>query len=78
MDNPESDQYVDMAEQYTQTKVKDHHTDAFEPTIKKIIENLEVTNVIDLACGTGWLTRMLRSKATGKVTGMDLSQDMLD
>jgi toxoflavin synthase len=35
-------------------------------------------SVIDLACGTGFYTRMIRALGGSEVTGVDISQEMID
>lgn len=48
-------------------------------TYKKLIGDLiENSDVIDLACGTGYYTRILREKTKGEVYGVDISEDMIE
>jgi ubiquinone/menaquinone biosynthesis C-methylase UbiE len=35
-------------------------------------------NVLDLGCGTGHITRLIREKTSGKVTGVDPSEGMIE
>jgi ubiquinone/menaquinone biosynthesis C-methylase UbiE len=35
-------------------------------------------DVLDLACGTGFYTRIIKTITTGKVYGIDISEDMIN
>ncbi len=41
------------------------------------IKNLEINSALDVACGTGRMTKELLSQNISKVTGVDISQEML-
>jgi ubiquinone/menaquinone biosynthesis C-methylase UbiE len=41
------------------------------------MEGIKDEDIIDLACGTGFYTRILREKTSGKVYGVDISEDMI-
>jgi ubiquinone/menaquinone biosynthesis C-methylase UbiE len=34
-------------------------------------------DVLDLACGEGFFTRLIKQKTTGKVYGVDISENMI-
>ena len=42
-----------------------------------LIGDLSERSVIDIACGEGFYTRMLRQRGAKKVTGVDLSEGMI-
>ncbi len=41
------------------------------------MSSFENEDVIDFACGTGFYTREIRKRTTGKVVGVDISEDMI-
>ena len=46
-------------------------------TVQKMLGDISGKKVIDLACGTGFYTRMLKRMGADTVTGVDVSQEML-
>jgi ubiquinone/menaquinone biosynthesis C-methylase UbiE len=48
------------------------------PTFLNTVGHLSNEDVLDLACGTGFYTRVMRSMTTGKVYGIDISEDMIN
>lgn len=42
------------------------------------MKDIKNEDIIDLACGTGYYTRIFREKTDGKVYGVDISEDMLN
>lgn len=49
-----------------------------EPMMEIIGEPKSLERALDVCCGTGAVMRQLRTRATENVTGIDLSQGMLD
>lgn len=43
----------------------------------KLVGQLKNEDVIDLACGEGFYTRMMRNMTSGKVYGVDFSENMI-
>lgn len=48
-----------------------------KPTFESEIGYITNENVIDLACGTGFYTKIVREKTTGIVYGVDMNERML-
>jgi ubiquinone/menaquinone biosynthesis C-methylase UbiE len=48
------------------------------PSFIKLLGDLSNEDVIDLACGEGFYTRILREKTKGKVYGVDISTGMIE
>ncbi|MEA4919894.1 MAG: class I SAM-dependent methyltransferase [Clostridiaceae bacterium] len=47
------------------------------PCIQKMLPDLNGKNIIDLGCGTGRFTFWLEGKSPSRITGIDLSADMI-
>ena len=47
-------------------------------TLLNLMGNIEGKSVLDVACGEGFYTRMLREQGANQVTGIDISQGMID
>jgi toxoflavin synthase len=47
-------------------------------TLMNLIDDLADKSVVDLACGEGFYTRLLRLQGAGKVVGVDLSEAMIE
>ena len=70
--------YDPIAEQYRRCKLHPWRTHVECFTFLELIGDLKGKSVIDLACGEGFYTRMLRHRGAAKTTGVDLSQGMID
>ncbi|MGK7893332.1 MAG: class I SAM-dependent methyltransferase [Xenococcus sp. (in: cyanobacteria)] len=46
-------------------------------TFFKLLGNLKGKKILDLACGTGFYTRLFKQKGATKVVGVDISEEML-
>jgi toxoflavin synthase len=70
--------YDPIAEQYKRSKLQPWraHVEAF--TLMKLVGNLAGKAVVDVACGEGFYTRILRERGAAKVTGVDLSPKMIE
>jgi toxoflavin synthase len=70
--------YDPIAEQYKRSKLQPWraHVEAF--TLMKLVGDLTGKAVVDVACGEGFYTRILRSRGAAKVTGLDLSPKMIE
>ena len=66
-----------IAEQYKRAKQQPWrvHIEAF--TLMSLIGDPTGKAVIDIACGEGFYTRMIRERGAAKVTGVDLSERMI-
>lgn len=69
--------YDPIAEQYRRAKHQPWrpHIEAF--TLFELIGDPSGKTVIDIACGEGFYTRMIRERGAAKVTGVDLSEGMI-
>jgi ubiquinone/menaquinone biosynthesis C-methylase UbiE len=72
-----STDYDFIAEQYKRAKLQSwrSHVEAF--TFLRHIGDLNGKNVLDLACGEGFYSRVLKSQGARDVTGVDLSEKMI-
>ena len=69
--------YDPIAEQYKQSKQQPWRTYIEAFSLMALIGDPAGKSVLDLACGEGFYTRMIRQKGAGKVTGIDLSEGMI-
>ncbi|MBW4634358.1 MAG: class I SAM-dependent methyltransferase [Iphinoe sp. HA4291-MV1] len=46
-------------------------------TLFKILGNLQGKTILDLACGTGFYSRLLKEQGAAKVVGVDISEEMV-
>ena len=69
--------YDPIAEQYKRAKEQPWraHIEAF--TLTSLIGDPTGKTVIDIACGEGFYTRMIRRRGAAKVTGVDRSEKMI-
>ena len=69
--------YDPIAELYKRAKQQPWraHIEAF--TLMRLIGDPTGKKVIDIACGEGFYTRMIRQRGAAKVTGVDLSEKMI-
>ncbi len=69
--------YDSIAEDYQKTS--DHpikkYIEAY--TILKILGHLENKTALDLACGQGYYTRLIKQQGAGRVVGVDISETMI-
>jgi ubiquinone/menaquinone biosynthesis C-methylase UbiE len=70
--------YDPIAEQYKRSKLQPWraHVEAF--TLMQLLGDLGGKAVVDVACGEGFYTRILRRHGAAKVTGVDLSPKMIE
>ena len=70
--------YDPIAEQYKRSKQQPWcvYVEAF--TLMRLIGDPTGKKVIDIACGEGFYTRMIRQRGAAKVTGVDLSEKMIE
>lgn len=71
-------QYDEIGESYERFKHVMPLARFAEPaTFKRVVGDCAGRAVLDLACGTGWYSRVLR-RAGADVTGVDISAEMID
>lgn len=70
--------YDPIAEQYQRSKQQPWRTHVECFTLMEMIGDPQGKSVLDVACGEGFYTRMIRERGAARVTGVDLSQGMID
>ncbi len=70
--------YDPIAEQYRRSKLQPWRTFIECPTLLGLVGDPRGLTAVDLACGEGFYTRLLRAGGAARVTGVDLSQRMID
>ena len=71
-------QYDFMGNLYNQSNISIMWRNCvYIPTIKHVFPNLERKNIMDLACGNGFYTRLFKSMGAGRVLGVDISEAMI-
>ena len=73
-----STSYDQIAKEYQASKLLPWRTHIERYTLLKLTRGVAGMQVLDLACGEGYYTRLLRRLGAGPVTGVDLSQGMID
>jgi 2-polyprenyl-3-methyl-5-hydroxy-6-metoxy-1,4-benzoquinol methylase len=70
--------YDDIADVYLKVAVHPikKYCEAF--TLLKVLGNVKAKSVLDLACGDGYYTRLLKQQGTAQTVGVDISQKMID
>jgi toxoflavin synthase len=69
--------YDPIAEQYKRAKQQPWRAHVETFTLMKLIDDPTGKAVIDIACGEGFYTRMIRRRGAAKVTGVDRSETMI-
>lgn len=69
--------YDPIAEQYKRSKQQPWRSYIEAFTLMGLIGDVSEKSIIDIACGEGFYTRMLRQRGAKKVTGVDLSEGMI-
>jgi cyclopropane fatty-acyl-phospholipid synthase-like methyltransferase len=72
-----STNYDEIAGNYKQTRnhpIK-QHVEAF--TFLKVLGEVEAKSVLDLACGEGYYTRLIKQQGAAQVVGVDISANMI-
>jgi len=70
--------YNPIAERYRQSKFQPWRTYLETFTLMGLIGDLSGKRVVDLACGEGFYTRMVRQQGAAEVVGVDLSKGMIE
>jgi len=71
------EQYNNIGAIYQEFKSQATLPIAEEFTFFQLLGNLEEKTILDLACGTGFYTRLIKQKGAAKVVGVDISEAML-
>jgi SAM-dependent methyltransferase len=67
-----------IAEQYRQAKAQPWRLRTETHSFLKLIGDVKGKRVLDVACGEGHFTRMLRAAGAAEVVGIDISERMID
>jgi len=70
--------YDPIAEQYKRSKQQPWRTYIEAFSLMTLIGDPTGRSVLDVACGEGFYTRMLRQQGASKVAGVDLSEGMIE
>lgn len=70
--------YNPIAEQYKRAKLQPWRAHIESFTLIGLVGDLKGKSVMDVACGEGFYTRILKSRGANRVTGVDLSERMID
>jgi ubiquinone/menaquinone biosynthesis C-methylase UbiE len=70
--------YDSISEQYQRSKLTPWRTHIEAHTLLQLIGDVSGKNVLDLACGEGFYARLLKLLGAGSVTGIDLSEGMIE
>jgi ubiquinone/menaquinone biosynthesis C-methylase UbiE len=70
--------YDEIAQRYKESKLQPWRTHIERYTLLRLIGDLTGKTVIDLACGEGYYTRLLRQRGAARVVGVDLSHGMIE
>jgi toxoflavin synthase len=70
--------YDPIAEQYKRSKQQPWRTFIECFTLMELIGDPQGLAVIDIACGEGFYTRMIKQRGAARATGVDLSRGMID
>lgn len=70
--------YDPIAEQYKRSKQQPWRTHVEAYSLLQLLGNPTGLSVLDMACGEGYYTRLLRQQGASRVTGVDLSVGMIE
>lgn len=75
--DPVEDTYREIVENYKKSKLIPWRRFIETPSFMNLVGQLSSEDVIDLACGEGFYTRKFREMTTGRVYGVDYSENMI-
>ncbi|MFA7252793.1 MAG: class I SAM-dependent methyltransferase [Candidatus Paceibacterota bacterium] len=74
----DSKQYNNIADNYVKNQEERLGKKyVYTPGILKVLGNIKQKDILDLACGDGYLTRELKMKGANQVIGCDISEQMV-
>jgi toxoflavin synthase len=76
--NAVSSSYDPVAEQYRRSKYAPFRQHVEQYTLQKLTGPLQGESALDLACGEGFYSRLLKTWGAGTVVGVDLSPNMIE
>ncbi|MGI9445654.1 MAG: class I SAM-dependent DNA methyltransferase [Rubripirellula sp.] len=71
-------QYDDIAQEYRESKLLPWRDHVEKYTLMQLAGSIEGQQVIDLACGEGHFTRLLKQKGVASILGVDASKAMIE
>ncbi len=72
-----STDYNTISEQYKRSKVTPWRTSIEQYTLLELLGDVHGKSVLDLACGEGYYSRLIKSRGASRVVGLDLSREMI-
>ena len=75
--NPQMNQYDTIADAYRDSKQLPFREVIERYTLFKILRDIRGAKILDLACGDGFYTRLLKQAGAAQVTGVDISAEMI-
>lgn len=72
------DQYKTIGAKYLAVKLKPSVAFTEVAAVKELLGDVAGRNVLDLACGFGFYTRLIKERGAERVVGVDLSDAMID
>ena len=74
----EKPEYDTIADEYSKsTQQRSDRAEVLVPSAKFYLGDLRGRSVLDLACGDGFFTRLIKSEGAARVVGVDLSSEMI-
>ena len=70
--------YDKIAKEYQESKLQPWRTHIERYTLLSLLGTVQGLNTLDLACGEGYYTRILRRLGAAPISGIDLSKGMID
>ena len=70
--------YDKIAKEYQESKLQPWRTHIERHTLLRLTGQIQGLKTLDLACGEGYYTRLLRRLGAEPIIGLDLSQGMID
>jgi SAM-dependent methyltransferase len=70
-------EYDAIAEEYRESKLLPFRVQVEQPTLRALLGDVRGRSVLDLACGEGIYSRMVRQLGAARVHGIDLSPEMV-
>ena len=70
-------EYDDIAEDYIEFNTRITKEYCITPSFLKYLGNIRGKTVLDVGCGDGYYTRMIKNLGASKVVGVDISREMI-
>lgn len=73
-----SEIYNEIAEKYKVHDFSPQKEYSLKPTLLELIGNVDNKKVLDIGCGSGYFTRVLKNAGANYVVGVDISEKQID